>query len=104
MADVDVCAESFEPFGVVVARTIRPGDGESLVHEDFREAAHADAADADEMQFLDGGKHAFRVLFYRSVIRGRRQTRRLRRGTRAAMACISCTSSFSRSYRPTRIR
>ena len=90
------CCRSPAPVG--------PGDREPLVDQDFGDAAHPDAADADEVQRSNRREHDILVLGGSydcgrdlGPLRGRNFSHRLvlRRGTRWAILPISVQSSFS---------
>ena len=69
MADADFSAKSGQAFGDVRTAQIRTGYFVTQVKEDFGYSAHADAADADEVYFIDFSVHGdvlVRFIFYSS--------------------------------------
>ena len=57
VALVDGCAHLGEAVGHRPAAQIGAGDLDAEVEQNLGDAAHADAADADEVRVLGGGKH-----------------------------------------------
>ena len=65
-------AQVFQPFRDVRKLYVGPGNGIAQGQKDFGDAAHADAADADQMNALEiakGDHHGFALILYPARLR-----------------------------------